>query len=54
MSAFPNSGRSNHGNLGKLKVRFRPEAAITARFNRAAYSEYFWASFDIFIISQGV
>ena len=26
MSAFPVSGRSRHENLGKSKVRFRPEA----------------------------
>jgi len=54
MSAFTNSGRSIPQNQPDLKGSYRPEAAITARFNRAAYSEYFWASFDIFIISQGV
>jgi len=28
MSAFPKSGRSDHWKMGKMKVRFRPEAAI--------------------------
>ncbi len=28
MSAFPDSGHSDHGKMGKLRVRFRPKADI--------------------------
>jgi len=30
MAAVPESGRSDQGNLGQMRVRFRPEADIHA------------------------
>jgi hypothetical protein len=34
MSAFLNSGRSDHQELGEINARFRPEAAVIAVMNR--------------------
>jgi len=34
MSAFPESGRSDTQKTAEMKVRFRPEAAVTRAFER--------------------
>ncbi len=33
MSAFPDSGHSDHGKMGNLRVRFRPEADIELAYD---------------------
>ncbi len=39
MSAFPESGRSDHLKLSEIRVRFRPQADLATQFNKATGAE---------------
>jgi len=51
MSAFPESGRSDHRKITKMKVRFRPEADVLKRSNLQLFEPLALQPFLLYLLN---